>query len=702
MPITFEEKSKTFRLLGKGFLYSFRVNEEGIPVHLHYGAPCEDDFLSYSRFDGEWSSHYLSESGEERVYPEEFPFHVGLFELPSFGRADHRPAALVLDDFRTLDFRYVGHRIYKGKPEGSSCPRFRGDGSCSSLEVTLADKKAGLEVKTTYTVYDDCSLLCFNREVINLGNEPIYLHRASSLSLDFASCFRLKSFPGMWSRERMVRDEELFEGSRILSSEESRSSHEQSPFAILNSYLGSYCVSLVHSGSFRIEINTSPFGCTRVLCGLLDGRYKIEAKGRMELPEAVSLYSENEDSLSVELGRTIKKHLLPKNTSEAPKRILLNSWEGCYMDFDTAKLLDYVEKAKDLGVGLFVLDDGWFQGRNDDSTSLGDWDVDEKKVDLDAVIKSCHQNEMLFGLWIEPEMISPHSKLYAEHPEYALGDPSRERSLIRHQLVLDLSNEAAFDYVFGKIDSLLSHHQIDYLKWDHNRSLDEDGVDSGERNLQQAKGYYRLAKKLREAHPGVLFHGCASGGGRFDLGTLAYFDEVWGSDELDPAARAEITYGTSYLFPLQVYGCHVGKSPRFSYEDKAKIALFGTYGYEFDPRLLTQEDAAGLKKMNEMFHRYHEEVIRDGDCYRLEHEEDHLAMMSVSKEVDKALVLLVCFKKMVKKYHHLKLKGLNREKRYSIDGEETHSGAYLCDYGLNLSRWVEGNTCLLFVLEEAK
>ena len=702
MPITFDEKRKIFRLSGKGFLYSFFINGEGIPVHLHYGAPSEDDFLSYSLIDGEWSSHYLSEDGREKEYSSGFPFNVGLFEVPPFGKADHRPAALIADDCRAIDLRYVGHRIYEGKPEGDEYPRFRGDGACQSLELVLADKKAGIEVRNTYTVYGDCPLICFNREVKNLTDRTIYLRRTSSVSLDFAACFHLRSFPGMWCRERMVRDEELAEGSRVLYSEEGRSSHSQSPFAILENENGCYCLSLVHSGSFRIEINTSPFGCTRVVGGLPDGHYELSPLQTMLQPEAVCLYSDNADSLSVELGRAIRNHLLPNSLSKAPSRVLLNSWEGCYMDFDTGKLLEYVDKAKQLGVGLFVLDDGWFKGRNDDSTSLGDWDVDEDKVDLDKVIDRCHRNDMMFGLWIEPEMISPRSRLYAEHPEFSLGYGSGERSLIRHQLALNLANEQAFEYVYGKIDTLLSRHQIDYLKWDHNRSLDEFGDNPGQMHLEQAKAYYRLSRKLREAHPNVLFHGCASGGGRFDLGTLAYFDEVWGSDELDPASRAEITYGTSYLFPMRVYGCHVGKSPLFSYEDKAKIALFGTYGYEFDPRLLSDSDVDGLKRMNEIFNRYHGEVIRQGDCYRLERDADHVAMMSVSKDADKALVLLVCFTKMVKKYRHLRMKGLDRRKRYSVDGKEIHSGAYLCDYGLNLSRWIDGNTCLLFVLEEAK
>ena len=335
MPITFDEKRKMFRLSGKGFLYSFFINGEGIPVHLHYGAVCDDDFLSHSLIDGEWSSHYLSEDGEEKEYSSGFPFNVGLFEVPPFGKADHRPAALIADDCRVIDLRYVGHRIYEGKPEGDEYPRFRGDGACQSLELVLADKKAGIEVRNTYTVYGDCPLICFNREVKNLTDRTIYLRRTSSVSLDFAACFHLRSFPGMWCRERMVRDEELAEGSRVLYSEEGRSSHSQSPFAILENENGCYCLSLVHSGSFRIEINTSPFGCTRVVGGLPDGHYELGPLQTMHQPEAVCLYSDNGDSLSVELGRAIRNHLLPNSLSKAPSRVLLNSWEGCYMDFDT-------------------------------------------------------------------------------------------------------------------------------------------------------------------------------------------------------------------------------------------------------------------------------------------------------------------------------------------------------------------------------
>ena len=455
---------------------------------------------------------------------------------------------------------------------------------------------------------------------------------------------------------------------------------------------GARLFSFLYSGSFHIDFDVSPFGCTRVRIGIGSGSYHLKKGQSFELPEALIGFGESLESLSVSYKREVSKNLLPNRKKQAANRILLNSWEGCYFDFDTDKVKSYIDAAKKIGAELFVLDDGWFGGRDDDSSSLGDWFVNKSKIDLGEVVSHCHSKGLLFGLWIEPEMISPDSLLFKAHPEYAIGEG--DRSLIRHQLVLDLDNPEAYAYIRDSLFALFDAYDIDYVKWDHNRAIDEG---SAEKKHRLVLAYYRLIKELSSRYPDILFHGCASGGGRYDLGTLSYFDEVWGSDELDPGMRLNILNGSSYLFPLSTFGAHVGKNAGWSMGDKAKIAFFGTYGFEFDPRMVDEEGKKDLAEINSLFRRYHESVINQGDLYHLD-VIDGYGFCSVSGDRKTAIALFASIGKLAKKYRHLRLKGLDPNRVYSLNGER-RSGAYWMEIGIDLSRHIEPCSASLYVLE---
>lgn len=685
MPIEVNKKTMTFRLQGLGFEYRFFVNADGVLVLLHHGRILPDaDIDGANAFSQEWSQwHY---DGKEIQY-DRYAEDKSLCLIPSAGKSDHRGGAIERCDGGKVDFRFQSYRIYKGKPFGGDLPHFRQDGY-ESLELTLIS--GPLRLFETYSVSPDSPLLLVNRRVENLGEE-VCLTRVDSANLDLPFVGTLLHFPGSWGNERNIIYEKLSEGRKTLYSEEGRSSHLESPFAYLLGE-GARLFSFLYSGSFHIDFDVSPFGCTRVRVGIGSGSYLLKRDESFELPEALIGFGEDLESLSVSYKRELSKNLLPNRKKKAANKILLNSWEGCYFDFDTEKVKGYIDAAKSIGAELFVLDDGWFGRRNDDSSSLGDWFVNEEKIDLGEVISYCHEQGLLFGIWIEPEMISPCSRLYEDHPEYALGEG--DRSLIRHQLVLNLDNEEAYAHIRDSLFVILDRYDIDYVKWDHNRAIDE-GSPSKKHRLVLA--YYRLIKELSARYPDILFHGCASGGGRYDLGTLAYFDEVWGSDELDPGMRLDILNGSSYLFPLSTFGAHVGKNPTWSLANKAKIAFFGTYGFEFDPMTVTEEGKKELAEVNSLFHLYHEKTINQGDLYHLD-VVDGYGFCSVSADRKTAIALFASIGKLAKKYRHLRLKGLDPNRLYALNGE-SRSGAYWMEIGIDLSRHIEPSSSFLYVLE---
>ena len=368
-----------------------------------------------------------------------------------------------------------------------------------------------------------------------------------------------------------------------------------------------------------------------------------------------------------------------------------------------------IEGGKKLGAELFVLDDGWFGKRDIDDRSLGDWFVNEDKLDLRKAIARCRELNMKFGIWIEPEMINQNSELFRAHPEYAAADFSSYPHLSRHQVPLDFSNPEVVDCVYGMLEKLFTEYKVDYVKWDHNRSVEDCYSPylrkgrQGEFTYRNVLGYYSLIERLEKRFPDIHFQGCASGGGRFDLGTLYYFPEIWTSDENDPVQRLFIQYGTSFAYPPATMGAHVNDCDVTSYKTKAQIALFGSYGFELDPQKVTDEEAKELEEVNEIYRKYHDKVILDGTFYRLisPFDGDAFAVESVQKDKGAAIVLYVNLLKKQKIRRFIKLKGLDEKALYrnDLDGK-TYRGEFYMKVGLNLSFTVKEFQSRLIVLEK--
>ena len=723
MKIEFNNERHIFSLKTESLAYYFSITEKGILKHLYFGSYIEDiDEILVSDLGFEWSKTYLDKNELiEKEYSNNFYYDKSFVELGTHGLSDPRPSSFIIDvnGNNKVDFRYISHRIYKGKPILKELPHFKANEKESlTLEITLKDIVKNIYLELSYTLVDGIDCILRNTKIINKEKE-CKIEKAMSLTLDLpTSKFNLMSFPGDWSNERNINNEKISFGMKRISSKFGRSGHEQNPFLILeksedligfsSEYIG---ISFVYSGNFVEEINVDKYATTRINIGINDEdfSYSLEVNEEFELPEAILVYSSSLNGLTQNFHNIIRSHLIDKTHRELQNKILLNSWEACYMDFDTEKVKKYINEAKKLNVGLFVLDDGWFGKRNNDTCSLGDWYINESKVNLDEIIKECHKNDIKFGIWYEPEMINPDSDLFRNHKDFIVGDINNyELALSRHQLVLDFSNPNVVDYIFKSMCSLLDKYKVDYIKWDHNRSIFDAyssylGYEkSGKFFHDNIKGVYSLLSKLKNRYPHILFEGCASGGGRFDLGMLYYTPQIWTSDETDPVQRMFIQYSTSLIYPLITMGSHISKNPITSYLTKGNVALFGTFGYEFDPLKINEEERKEVIISSENFEKYHNLIV-DGDLYHLysPFATNFMCMEVVSKDKKEAIVLFTNLIKERNVYRTLKLQGLDDNKLYRNNYNNMVLKGYLYkNIGINLTRWFDEFTSLLIYLVE--
>lgn len=708
MSVVFFKDEKLFHLTnGKVSMY-LQISENGAVLCPYFGKYISEfDAKSEGFITPDWYSTYYDKDKVRECKTSDMHFNSSSFLVPFTNFADSRPSLVEAEGFQNdkLIFLYRSHRIYKGKPTLCPLPYVRDEQNESeTLEITLWDKYHDLTLKVSLTVFEKYNCVIRNTTLENHSGKSVWLTKAMSLSQDFCRAdMDIVHFPGEWCNERQFRRERLTEGCKVVSSASGRSSHEHNPFVMLcdrdaNETFGEvYAFSLMYSGSFKCNAFVGKTGVTRLNMGINDEGFKYELRPDDEFvfPEGVCVYSCNGfGNVSRQMHDLVRNNIVKDNNVEAFRSILLNSWEGCYMDFDTGKVLDLIRSAKKIGVGLFVLDDGWFGSRDDDERSLGDWFVNSQKIDLRRIIDECHENGMLFGLWFEPEMGNLDSDFLREHPQYAAVDYNTNFWLSRHQVALNFADEKVVDAVYERIADILSNYRIDYVKWDHNRQLEDcfaanlDGAHQGEFYHRNTLGYYRLAKMLTERFDHVHFQGCASGGGRFDLGTLFYFPEIWTSDENDPVQRLFIQYGMSFCYPPSVSGSHVNDCKITDYKTKAEIALFGSYGFELDPRKLTEKDVLEIRKVNEIFKKYHDSVVLEGDMYRLisPFDKEAFAIQMVSKDKSESLFLFVNLLKKLRARRFVKLQGLKEDAYYvnSLD-DKAHKGEYYMNVGLNLS-----------------
>ncbi|OGO91793.1 MAG: alpha-galactosidase [Clostridiales bacterium GWF2_38_85] len=723
MPIKYNNSKKIFRLDAGSSTYIMQVRENGYLIHLYYGSYISDDDVS----------HLLANHVNAAFSPLPPSRESGLFSLDTQpqeyscnGAGDFRISALSVkmpSGNTATELKYKSHRIYDGKAklEGLPATYVNDDSKAQTLEIMMLDSLSGAEVVLAYSAFTAHNAIARSVKITNTSKDALRLQRAYSMTLDIPrSDFDLIHFHGKHVAERKFERKSLIHGIQSISSKRGSSSHNHNPFTILCDKTATetsgeaFGFSLVYSGNFAVDVEVDCFDYTRVIMGInpTDFEWLLESDQSFTTPEVVTVYSAN--GLG-ELSQTYH-HLYRKNLCKGPWRdamrpILVNNWEATYFGFDDDKLVRIAEDAANLGIEMLVMDDGWFGNRNDDNSSLGDWFVNESKLngDLDSLVKRINALGLKFGIWYEPEMISPISKLYDAHPDWCLHVNGRDRSTGRQQLVLDMSRKDVRDYLFDTMSVVLSSTNIAYVKWDFNRNLSEVGSDLLPVERQQEVfhryilGLYDLLERLTTAFPNILFEGCSGGGGRFDPAMLYYSPQIWTSDNTDAIERCFIQYGTSFVYPSSTMSAHVSASPNHqtgrvtSFETRGNVAMAGAFGYELDLNHLNDNEKALIKKQVNDYHKYYH-IINFGDFYRLispYENERYCAWEYVSEDKNEALFTFVSIRVVINHTYFVKLRGLDKDKIY-IDtetGAEYH-GDTLMNAGLRLNGWFGDGTSI--------
>ncbi|WP_300919915.1 alpha-galactosidase, partial [Faecalibaculum rodentium] len=612
MPISFKQTSMTFHLYNRELSYIIKILPEGIPVQLYFGAalPDRDNWDYLLEFAARpMSVNYSLDRTDMSLEHLRLEYPMSLSGDMRNGAADIRQK----DGSRIAEFVYESHEIRDGKPSLEPLPACyveSADEACT-LDLRLWDEKIRSRLVLSYTIYENRPVICRNARIENLGSEGYILDRMMSLSLDLPDDdWEQMVLAGAWARERNIEVHPLHTGVQSIYSLRGHSSHNYNPFLCLKrretTEQAGECfgLSLVYSGNFLAETDVNTYHTTRVSMGIHPYTFSwpLQPGESFQTPEAVLVYAQKGlNAMSQAFHGLFRERLARGRFRDEPRPLLLNSWEGIYMDVDEARVLEMAQATADLGLEMFVLDDGWFKGRDTDSTSLGDWVTDSRKLPsgLGSLSRKVEDMGIQFGLWFEPEMISMDSDLYRSHPDWLMHTPGRRISTGRKQFVLDFANPEVVTYIGDTMEKILDEASISYIKWDMNRSLSEvyslhyPADQQGTIYHRFILGVYALYDRLTKAHPEILFESCAAGGARFDPGMLYYAPQTWTSDDTDAVERLKIQYGTSMLYPISSMGSHVSAIPNHqlhrltSLHMRFAVAIFGTFGYELDPLALT-------------------------------------------------------------------------------------------------------------------
>ncbi|MBW7650103.1 alpha-galactosidase [Anoxybacillus sp. ST4] len=700
MPIFINESLGQFHLQTKESSYIFCVLKNGQLGHLHYGKKVNhrDNFSHLFQLPNEpvGNATFLYKGDQT------FSLEVIKQEYPSYGTTDFREPAFHIwyeDGSRITQFVFQSYEVLKGKPklEGLPATYVDDENDAATLIVTLCDKRTGIKLQLQYSVFEHENVITRSARLINNGKHSVAIERMLSAVVDYPdSQFEMVHLDGAWIRERHVTSRVIQKGVQFIDSKRGTSSSQHNPFFALKrkdttEHIGEvYGFSLVYSGNFIGGVEVDHYDVARAFIGLnpFDFRWILHPNESFQTPEVVMVYSSDGlNGMSQTYHRLYASHLVRGLWRHRPRPILINNWEATYFQFDEEKLLAIADAAKDLGIELFVLDDGWFEGRNDDTTSLGDWRVDQNKIPngLSSLAERINEKGLQFGIWIEPEMVSEKSRLYEAHPDWVLKAPNCSTvSHGRNQYILDLTRKDVRDYLYETISHLLKSANITYVKWDMNRNMTEVGSASIEANRQgevahrYILGLYELLERLTYTFPHVLFESCASGGNRFDPGMLYYMQQGWASDNTDAFERIKIQYGTSLVYPISSIGAHVSAVPNHQtgrvtpLETRAHVAMFGAFGYELDATALTAQEKQQVKEQI-LFFKQHRKLLQYGTFYRLlsPFEGTDAAWMVVSDDKKEAIVV---FYRLLAKpnppFVRLRLKGLDVSFKYEVKMEK--------------------------------
>lgn len=694
-----DDKNRVFTLQTRNTTYQLKADENGVLLHTYYGPKIQSGDLSrLIRFADRGFSPNPNEAGTDRTYsldtlPQEYSGSAA---------GDFRLASLELelpDGSYVADLRYVNAKLQSGKYTLEGLPAFFGSPEdADTLILTLEDAAAHIQVELLYGVFERYDLITRAVRIVNCGNTSVRLHRAASLCLDFPSAdLDFITFDGGHVKERTLNRAHLRPGVQSVGSIRGISSHQHNPFVILcepnadEEHGTCYGAALLYSGNFEAAVERCQFEDARLTLGIHPFHFcwTLEPGQTFTAPEAALLCSPNGfGEMSRQYHRAIRAHLLRDVWRNRRKPVQVNSWEAFYFDYNQERLLRFAKESAALGVELFVLDDGWFGHRDNDSSSLGDWWANEEKLPggLGALSSEINQLGMEFGLWIEPEMVSEDSCLYQAHPDWVLNPKGRPYTRGRYQLVLDYTRKEVREYIFHALQKLLDNANISYLKWDMNRALtqvwsaDLPSDRQGEVYHRYVLGVYELLERIRKANPNTLIEGCSGGGGRFDMGMLYYTPQIWCSDNTDAIDRLSIQYGTSFAYPPATMGAHVSAIPNeqtgrsVPLETRGTVALSGTFGYEMDLGALSNQEKELVVQQIQAYRESYE-LVQAGDYYRLSAPSPDgapTAWMHVSPDRRTALLCVVSGQVHAgPPFRCVKLQGLDATLSYRLTGDDT-------------------------------
>lgn len=713
MCIDIDQEKRLFTLHTAHTTYQMMADSHGVLRHFYYGRRIGAFDMSYREFHSDCG---FSPNPYELRNQRDYSLDTLSQEYTGCGIGDFRISCLSLansDGSYSADFRYIGYALLPGKYSIPGLPAsYDNGGECQTLRLDLKDAASGLALSLYYGVFAQQDVIARCAVLRNDGEGLVRLYKAASACLDLPfGKWDIIHFQGRHCMERMPERAPVPHGIQTVSSGRGTSSHQHNPFVILaapetgEDFGECYGAMLVYSGGFKIEAECSQLQSTRLVTGISDDRFcwNLGSGEVFHTPEVLFCYSDGGlTTLSGRYHDFVARNICRGLYKERSRPVLINNWEATYFDFNGEKLVGIAEQAKALGVEMLVLDDGWFGYRNDDTSGLGDWYVNEKKLGctLSQLIARIRRLDMQFGIWVEPEMVSQDSNLYREHPDWALTAPGRAPVSGRGQLVLDLSRREVVDHLYRVFSALLRDYDISYIKWDMNRHLTDVFSHAlppgrqGEVSHRYMLGLYDLLERLTQEFPQVLFEGCSGGGGRFDAGMLYYFPQIWCSDDTDAIQRLRIQYGTSFGYPIRTVGSHVSAVPNHQTGrstplfTRGVVAMSGTFGYELDLQLLSDADKEEIRRQIRDF-KGHQALIAQGNYYRLTNamtDDYYTAWQFAAKDQSKALLNVVVIDPKPNAYPiHLRLKGLDPDAMYREAGSgKCYLGAALMYGGYTL------------------
>ena len=694
MPIVIDAEKRLFTLHTENTTYQMKADRLGTLLHVYYGKQTDDSDKSYTIcYKDRGFSGNPYEMGKEN---KDYSLDVLPQEYSCYGTGDYRISAYKVqneDGSLAAALRYKGYQVNKGKYSIQGLPAvYAEENEADTLEIVLEDSVSKVEVHLMYGVLAENDIITRAAKIINQGTNRIVLQKAASMNLDWISGeYEWTTFYGGHVTERSVQRSELGHGIHAIGSVRGTSSHHYNPFVMVSDKNtdeekgGCYGFSFLYSGEFLMEAEKDQVDQTRLICGIHPDNFawKLQPGEQFDTPEVMMTYSaQGFGTLSRNMHKTIRQNICRGEWKAKRRPVLINNWEATYFSFTGEQLVTIAKNAAELGVELFVLDDGWFGKRDDDHSGLGDWFPNEKKLGctLKELAEKIVECGMLFGIWFEPECISEDSDLYREHPDWAVVIPGRKPNLSRDQLILDFSREDVQDYIIGRMSAIFAETPISYVKWDFNRSICDkysmalDAQSQGEFAHRYVLGLYRVLETLTAKFPHILFEGCSGGGGRFDAGMLYYTPQIWCSDNTDAIARLKIQYGTSFGYPVSTMGSHVSAVPNHQtrritpFSTRSCVAMAGTFGYELDATKLSEEEKAKVRQQISKFKEYYD-LIQYGEYYRLQAPSDKQCTVweTADPEGREALVSAV--------YHHVeanaapvivKVQGLDTEAYYQM------------------------------------